>query len=112
MAYGLIEPEKVDDPSELRRTWRRYLLELEPVEDASDETPSMSRRGLRTILRFVGAVDAEPTGAVKALENLVEFYDLFRSPAGADPKTTNAAARKLLVKLNTELDALFVRDPS
>ena len=110
MAYGLIEPEKVDDPTELRRTWRRYLLELEPAEDPSDETPPMSRRGLQTILRFVAAVDAKPTEVVKALENLVELYDLFRSPAGADPKTTSTAASKLLAKLNGELDALFVKD--
>ena len=44
----------------------------------------MSRRGLQTILRFVGAVDAKPTEAVTA-NPLVELYD-FPKPAARTPK--------------------------
>lgn len=42
----------------------------------------------------------------------MELYDLFRSPADADPKTSSTKASKLLAKLNRELDALFVKDAS
>ncbi len=106
MAYSLIDPDKAGAPADVRRTWHRYLAELEP-DDATDKLPPMPRRGLQTVLDFVGVIDQPESRAIAALGALVGLYRLFRNQEGAEPEPTREEIAARLGLLNRELDALF-----
>lgn len=106
LAYGLMEPEQVVDPAELRSRWDYYLEDLRPRED--DSLPARSRRGLQAVLSFaaVGSGGDGAAGVRAALEELVEFYGTADFKP-TDPAPVLLALRQRLKTLETALDQAY-----
>jgi 3',5'-cyclic AMP phosphodiesterase CpdA len=107
MANSLIDPERAGDKGELRRLWDQYLEDLRP-DAHPGEVPSMSRRGLQMVLRFVDALGVEgDQGVTEALKALTGFYGYFEDASGANPNATGDGAAGMLDELDAKLDRLL-----
>lgn len=104
MAYGLVEPNRIEDKGEMRRTWATYLAELEPGTE--DELP-MSRRGLPAVVRCIDAIGGNPSPATDALRELTGFYALFKRPSDATEPRAHQEAKQKLDAFGNSLDDLF-----